>query len=135
MTNSSPVRDVVIIGSGPAGWTAAVYAARADLAPVVIAGSVTAGGALMNTTEVENFPGFPEGVMGPDLMMKMQEQAERFGAETMYDDAIEVELDGPVKTIKTAEGEVLRSRSVILANGSAYRELGVEGEPERVGRG
>src|SRR5690625_1766307 len=135
MTNSSPVRDVVIIGSGPAGWTAAVYAARADLAPVVVAGSVTAGGALMNTTEVENFPGFPEGVMGPDLMMKMQEQAERFGAKTMYDDAVEVELQGDIKTITTAEGEVLRARSVILANGSAYRELGIEGEPERVGRG
>ena len=137
MTTSSPatVQDVIIIGSGPAGWTAALYAARANLAPVIIAGAVTAGGALMNTTEVENFPGFPEGIMGPELMEKMQDQAERFGAETIYDDAVAAELEGEIKTVTTAEGQTLRGHSVILANGSAYRELGVEGEAERVGRG
>ena len=129
------IRDVVIVGSGPAGYTAAVYAARAGLAPVVIAGSVTAGGALMNTTEVENFPGFPEAVMGPDLMEKMREQAEKFGAEVVWDDAERVELDGDVKTIVTGGDETYLARTVILATGSAYRELGLPDEKRLSGRG
>ncbi|WP_313556729.1 NAD(P)/FAD-dependent oxidoreductase, partial [Miniimonas arenae] len=115
------VRDVIIIGSGPSGYTAAVYAARADLKPLVIAGSVTAGGALMNTTEVENFPGFRDGITGPDLMENMSAQAERFGAEIRYDDVTEVTLEGDVKVVTTAEGDVERARTVILATGSAYR--------------
>ena len=129
------LHEVVIIGSGPAGYTAAVYAARANLAPIVVAGAVTAGGALMNTTEVENFPGFPEGVMGPELMERMQGQAEKFGATVVYDDAVSVDLTGEVKTVTTAEGETYRARSVILANGSAYKELGLEGEKTLGGRG
>ena len=133
--DSGRVHEVVIVGSGPAGYTAAIYAARANLAPVVIAGAVTAGGALMNTTEVENFPGFPEGVMGPELMDKMQAQAERFGATVIYDDALSVDLAGDIKTVTTAEGDTYRARSVILANGSAYRELGLRGENEMTGRG
>ncbi|HCX83912.1 MAG TPA: thioredoxin-disulfide reductase, partial [Micrococcales bacterium] len=104
------VRDVIIIGSGPSGYTAAVYAARADLKPLVIAGSVTAGGALMNTTEVENFPGFRDGITGPDLMENMSAQAERFGAEIRYDDVTEVTLEGDVKVVTTAEGDVERAR-------------------------
>ena len=137
MTDSTPttIHEVVVIGSGPAGYTAAIYAARANLAPVVLAGAITAGGALMNTTEVENFPGFPEGVMGPELMEKMQAQAERFGAEVRYDDAVEVELTGEIKTVTTGEGDVLRARAVILANGSAYKELGLSGEQRLTGRG
>ncbi|HLS74538.1 MAG TPA: thioredoxin-disulfide reductase [Actinomycetaceae bacterium] len=135
MTDTSTLHEVVIVGSGPAGYTAAIYAGRANLAPVVIAGAVTAGGALMNTTEVENFPGFPDGVMGPELMDKMQSQAERFGAEVVYDDATSVDLAGDVKTVTTAEGDVYRARSVILANGSAYKELGLEGEKSLTGRG
>ena len=131
----STLHEVVIIGSGPAGYTAAIYAARANLAPVVIAGAVTAGGALMNTTEVENFPGFPEGVMGPELMERMQGQAEKFGATVVYDDAVSVDLTGKVKTVTTAEGETYRARAVILANGSAYKELGLEGEKTLGGRG
>ncbi len=131
----STLHEVVIIGSGPAGYTAAIYAARANLAPVVIAGAVTAGGALMNTTEVENFPGFPEGVMGPELMEKMQQQAEKFGATVVYDDAVSVDLTGDVKVVTTAEEETYRARSVILANGSAYKELGLEGEKTLGGRG
>ncbi|QAY63986.1 thioredoxin-disulfide reductase [Xylanimonas allomyrinae] len=129
------IHDVVIVGSGPAGYTAAVYAARAGLAPVVVAGSVTAGGALMNTTEVENFPGFPEAVMGPDLMDKMREQAERFGAEVVWDDAESVDLTGDVKRILTGGGETYLARAVILATGSAYRELGLEDEKRLSGRG
>ncbi|MEE6281688.1 thioredoxin-disulfide reductase [Georgenia sunbinii] len=132
---STTTHEVVIIGSGPAGYTAAIYSARANLAPVVLAGAITAGGALMNTTEVENFPGFPEGVMGPELMEKMQGQAERFGAEVRYDDAVSVELAGDVKVVTTGEGDVLRARSVILANGSAYKELGLSGEQKLTGRG
>ena len=128
------IADVVIVGSGPAGYTAAVYTARAGLNPIVLAGSVTAGGALMNTTEVENFPGFPEGIMGPDLMMKMQEQAERFGAQVRYEDVTAVDLSGEVKTVEV-DGEVIHTRSVILATGSAYRELGLEGEKTYAGRG
>lgn len=128
------IADVVIVGSGPAGYTAAVYTARAGLRPIVLAGSVTAGGALMNTTEVENFPGFPEGIMGPDLMMKMQEQAERFGAQVRYEDVTAVDLSGEVKTVEV-DGEVIHTRCIILATGSAYRELGLEGEKTFAGRG
>lgn len=129
------VRDIVIVGSGPAGYTAAVYAARAGLSPLVIAGSVTAGGALMNTTEVENFPGFPTGVLGPDLMENMQQQAERFGAEVLWDDVTEVDLTGPVKTLTTGGGSTVQAWAVILATGSAYRELGLEDEKRLSGRG
>ncbi|MDO5721697.1 MAG: thioredoxin-disulfide reductase [Actinomycetaceae bacterium] len=128
------IHDVIIVGSGPAGYTAAIYTARAGLNPIVLAGSVTAGGALMNTTDVENFPGFPEGVMGPDLMTKMQEQAERFGAQVRYEDVTAVSLDGAVKTVEV-DDEVLQARAVILATGSAYRELGLEGEKTYAGRG
>jgi thioredoxin reductase (NADPH) len=131
----TPVRDIVIVGSGPAGYTAAIYAARAGLAPFVIAGSVTAGGALMNTTDVENFPGFPDGILGPDLMDNLQKQAERFGAEVLWDDVTEVDLAGPVKTVTTGGGEVVRARAVILATGSAYRELGLDDEKRMSGRG
>jgi thioredoxin reductase (NADPH) len=131
----SDVRNVIIIGSGPAGYTAAVYAARASLQPVIIEGAVTAGGALMNTTDVENFPGFPEGIMGPDLMDKMRAQAERFGAELVTDDVVDVSLEGDVKTVTTGEGTTYAARSVILAMGSAYRELGLPGEKELSGHG
>ena len=133
MTDS--VRDLVIVGSGPAGYTAAIYAARAGLAPVVVAGSVTAGGALMNTTEVENFPGFVDGVLGPDLMETMRKQAERFGAEIRYDDVTEVSLAGPVKTVVTGGGDTFLARAVILATGSAYRELGLPDEKRLSGHG
>ena len=129
------VRDVIIVGSGPAGYTAAVYAARANLAPLVFEGSVTAGGALMNTTDVENFPGFPEGVMGPELMMNMREQAERFGAELVRDDVVEVNLAGPVKSVTDGDGAVHRARTVILAMGSAYRQLGLPDEQRLSGHG
>jgi thioredoxin reductase (NADPH) len=129
------VENVVVIGSGPAGYTAAVYTARAGLAPVVVAGSVTAGGALMNTTEVENFPGFAEGIQGPELMDTMQSQAERFGARILFEDAAAVDLTGPVKRITLADGAVLEARAVILATGSAYRELGLEEEKRLSGHG
>ena len=129
------IHDIVIVGSGPAGYTAAVYAARAGLAPVVVAGSVTAGGALMNTTEVENFPGFPTGIQGPDLMEAMREQAEKFGAQVLWDDVEQVELAGPVKTVVTGGGQTFRTRAVILATGSAYRELGLPAEKKLSGRG
>ena len=131
----SEIRDVIIIGSGPAGYTAAVYAARAGLAPNVIAGSVTAGGALMTTTEVENFPGFVDGVQGPELMESMRAQAERFGAEIVYDDAVRLELDGDVKTIETGAGMTYRARAVILTMGSAYRKLGLPEEERLSGHG
>ena len=130
----SEVRNVIIIGSGPTGYTAAVYAARASLHPLVFEGSVTAGGALMNTTEVENFPGFRDGIMGPALMDEMRAQAERFGAELIPDDVVEVDLTGDIKIVRTADGE-FRARSVILATGSGYRKLGLPREEELSGRG
>ena len=132
---ASDVRNVIIIGSGPAGYTAAVYAARANLAPLVFEGSVTAGGALMNTTEVENFPGFPDGIMGPDLMDNMRAQAERFGAELVRDDVESVELEGDVKVVVDSEGGRHEARTVILAMGSAYRELGLPDEKRLSGHG
>ena len=131
----SEVRQVIIVGSGPAGYTAAVYAARANLRPLVFEGAVTGGGALMNTTEVENFPGFPEGVMGPDLMMQMRAQAERFGAELVADDVVALDLSGDLKTVTAGEGGVYRAHTVILAMGSAYRELGLPDEKRLSGRG
>ena len=131
---TSDVRDVIVIGSGPAGYTAAVYAARAGLAPLVFEGAVTAGGALMNTTEVENYPGFRDGIMGPVLMDEMRAQAERFGAELVADDVIEVDLVGDVKVVRTDEGS-FSARAVILAMGSGYRKLGVEGEDRLSGHG
>lgn len=129
------MRQVVIIGSGPAGYTAAIYAARANLAPLVVASSVEFGGDLMNTTDVDNFPGFPDGVMGPDLMSKMQAQAERFGAEIVYDDVVSVELDGPVKKLSLGNGDVVEAASVIVATGSAYRKLGIPDEDRLSGYG
>ena len=131
----SEIRDVIIIGSGPSGYTAAIYAARADLKPLIFEGALEAGGALMNTTDVENFPGFPEGIMGPDLMANLRAQAERFGAEIVTDDIVEADLTGPVKTVTDAEGGVHRAKAVILAMGSGYRRLGVPGEDELSGRG
>ena len=133
MSETQP-RNVIIIGSGPSGYTAAVYAARANLNPLVFEGSVTAGGALMNTTEVENFPGFRDGIMGPALMDEMRAQAERFGAELVTDDVTEVDLTGDIKTVKTFDG-TFTARSVILATGSAYRKLGLPREDELSGRG
>jgi len=131
----SDTRNVIIIGSGPAGYTAAIYAARAGLEPLVIAGSITAGGALMNTTEVENFPGFVEGIQGPELMETLKAQAERFGAEVLFDDVVEASLEGDIKTVKTGIGKELSAKSVILAMGSAYRELGLEDEKRLSGKG
>jgi len=131
----SDVRTVIIIGSGPAGYTAAVYAARANLRPLLIEGSVTAGGALMNTTDVENFPGFRDGIMGPDLMDNMRAQAERFGAEIITDDVSAVDLHGDAKTVTTGDSGVFTARSIILAMGSAYRELGLPDEKRLSGRG
>ena len=128
------IHDVVIVGSGPAGYTAAIYAARAQLRPVILAGSVTAGGALMNTTEVENYPGFIEGIMGPELMNQMQEQAERFGAEIRYEDVTALELEGDVKRITTSDG-VYEARTVIISTGSEYRHLGIDGEERLSGHG
>jgi thioredoxin reductase (NADPH) len=130
----SETRNVIIIGSGPSGYTAAVYAARASLQPLVFEGSVTAGGALMNTTEVENFPGFRDGIMGPQLMDEMRAQAERFGAELIADDVVEVDLTGDVKVVRTAT-DTYTARSVILATGSGYRKLGLPREEELSGRG
>ncbi len=130
-----PIRELVIVGSGPAGYTAAIYAGRAGLAPLVVAGSVTAGGALMNTTEVENFPGFPAGIQGPELMENLQGQAERFGAEVLWDDATSLSLTGPVKEVTVSDGTTYRAKAVILATGSAYRELGLDDEKRLSGRG
>ena len=132
---SQTIHDLVIIGSGPAGYTAAIYAGRAQLATIVLEGAVTAGGALMNTTEVENFPGFPEGIMGPALMENMRAQAERFGAQLITDDAVEVQLDGEIKTVVTGNGDTFQARAVILATGSGYRELGLPKEKELSGHG
>ncbi len=129
------MREVIIIGSGPAGYTAAVYAARANLRPVVFEGSVTAGGALMTTTEVENYPGFPQGIMGPDLMDAMRAQAEKFGAEMVRDDVVEMSLGGPVKSVTDGEGRTWWARAVVLAMGSAYKELGLPDEKRLAGRG
>jgi thioredoxin reductase (NADPH) len=134
-TVSEEIRNLIIIGSGPAGYTAAVYAARANLAPLLFEGAVTAGGALMNTTEVENFPGFRDGIMGPELMENMRAQAERFGAEIITDDVESVSLDGDVKTVVDAEGTTYRAYAVILAMGSAYRELGLPDEKRLSGHG
>jgi thioredoxin reductase (NADPH) len=132
---STDIREVVIVGSGPAGYTAAIYAARAQLNPVMYEGSVTAGGALMNTTEVENFPGFIDGIMGPDLMDNMRKQAKRFGTELITDDVVEMDLTGDVKIIKDGSGNTVKAKAVILAMGSAYREIGLENEKRLSGRG
>lgn len=129
------IRELVIVGSGPAGYTAAIYAARAQLNPLVYEGAVAAGGALMNTTEVENFPGFINGVMGPDLMDSMREQANRFGAELITDDVVEMDLKGEIKTLKDGAGNTVQAKTVILATGSAYREIGLENEKRLSGRG
>ncbi len=131
----SEIRDVIIIGSGPAGYTAAVYTARANLKPLLFEGALTAGGALMNTTEVENFPGFAEGIMGPDLMLAMRAQAARFGAEIITDDVAEVDLTGQIKSVTDSSGTVYQARSVILAMGSGYRRLGLPDEDRLSGRG
>ena len=131
----SDVREVVIVGSGPAGYTAAIYASRAQLSPLMYEGSVTAGGALMNTTEVENFPGFVDGVMGPDLMDSMRKQAARFGTELITDDIVEMDLSGEIKILKDGSGNTVKAKSVILAMGSAYREIGLVNEKRLSGRG
>ena len=132
---SEKIHDLVIVGSGPAGYTAGIYAARAQLEPVLYEGSVTAGGALMNTTEVENFPGFPEGVMGPDLMDSLKAQCEKFGTKLVRDDIVDMQLKGDIKTLTDCSGNVLNARSVILATGSAYKEIGLENEKRLSGRG
>lgn len=132
---SQDIHDVIIIGSGPAGYTAAIYAARAQLKPIVFEGAVTAGGALMNTTEVENFPGFPEGVMGPALMENMRAQAVKFGANLITDDVTKADLAGDVKTVVDGEGREYQAHSIILATGSSYRELGIENEKRLSGHG
>ena len=129
------VHELVIVGSGPAGYTAGVYAARAQLDPVLYEGSVTAGGALMNTTEVENFPGFKDGIMGPDLMDQMRKQASRFGAQLVTDDITEMKLDSDIKVLKDGSGNTIKSRAVILAMGSAYKEIGLKNEKRLSGRG
>jgi thioredoxin reductase (NADPH) len=129
------MREVIIIGSGPAGYTAAIYAARAQLNPLMIASSVEPGGELMKTTEVENFPGFPDGLMGPDLMANFQAQAERFGTEILFDDVVEVNLKGDVKKVKTGGGQEFEAKAVIIATGAAYRELGLPKEKELSGHG
>ncbi len=134
-TTPGDVRNVIIVGSGPAGYTAAVYAARANLNPLVFEGSVTAGGALMNTTDVENFPGFRDGIMGPELMDNMRNQAERFGAELVADDAIKLDLTGPVKIVTDSAGTEHRALAVILAMGSGYRKLGIPDEDRLSGHG
>jgi thioredoxin reductase (NADPH) len=131
----SDTRNVIIVGSGPAGYTAAIYAARAGLEPLVVAGSVTAGGALMNTTEVENFPGFVEGIQGPELMETLQAQAERFGAEVYFDDVTQMSLEGDVKTVTTGMGKTFSAKAIILSTGSAYRELGLDDEKRLSGKG
>ncbi|XKG43722.1 thioredoxin-disulfide reductase [Arthrobacter luteolus] len=129
------IRDVIIVGSGPSGYTAAIYTARANLKPLLIASSVTAGGELMNTTDVENFPGFPEGIMGPDLMAGLEKQADRFGTEILFEDVTSVDLTGDIKKVTIGTGETFLARSVIISTGSAYRELGLEDEKRLSGRG
>ncbi len=129
------VHELVIVGSGPAGYTAGVYAARAQLDPVLYEGSVTAGGALMNTTEVENFPGFKDGIMGPDLMDQMRKQSSRFGAQLVTDDITEMKLDSDVKVLTDGSGNTIKARAVILAMGSAYKEIGLKNEKRLSGRG
>ncbi|GAA4415746.1 thioredoxin-disulfide reductase [Georgenia halophila] len=129
------MHDIVIIGSGPAAWTAAIYAARAALHPVLVASSVEVGGELMNTTEVENYPGFPEGITGPELMAKLQAQAERFGTEVVYEDVVAVDLDGPVKRVSLADGTEYDTATLVYATGSAYRKLGLPEEQALSGRG
>jgi thioredoxin reductase (NADPH) len=129
------VRNLIVVGSGPAGYTAAIYAARANLNPLVFEGAVTAGGSLMNTTEVENFPGFRDGIMGPALMDEMRAQADRFGAELVADDITALDLTGDIKTVTDSEGTVHRAHAVILATGSAYRKLHLDGEDRLSGRG
>jgi thioredoxin reductase (NADPH) len=131
----SEIRDVIIVGSGPAGYTAAIYAARAQLRPLVFEGSITAGGALINTTEVENFPGFPDGVMGPQLMSQMRDQAERFGAELIPDDIVAMDLTGDIKVVTDTDGTRHQAKTVILAMGSAYRKLGLAEEDRLSGHG
>ena len=131
----SEVRDLVIVGSGPAGYTAAIYASRAQLNPIIYECSVTAGGALMNTTEVENFPGFIDGVMGPDLMESMRKQAQRFGSELITDDIVKMDLVGDIKTLVDGSGNTIKAKSVILAMGSAYREIGLVNEKRLSGHG
>ena len=131
----SEVRNVIIVGSGPAGYTAAVYAARAQLNPLLFEGAVTAGGALMNTTEVENFPGFEDGIMGPQLMENMRAQAVRFGAEMITDDITEINVDGEIKSVTDGAGNVHQARTLILAMGSGYRELGLPNEKQLSGHG
>lgn len=135
MPEENQVREVIIIGSGPAGFTAGIYTARAGLNPLLIASSVEIGGELMKTTEVENFPGFPDGLQGPELMANFQAQAERFGTEIMYEDVVEVELKGDVKIVKTGNGQSFEAKTVILATGAAYRELGLPREKELSGHG
>jgi len=134
MSNES-VRDVIIVGSGPAGYTAALYAARADLKPLVFEGEIDAGGALMTTTDVENFPGFRDAIMGPELMDNMRAQAERFGAEMITEDIIEMDLTGDIKKLKDGYGNLYQARTVILAMGSGYRKLGIEDEDRLSGHG
>jgi len=131
----SEVHELVIVGSGPAGYTAAIYAARAQLTPILYEGSVTAGGALMNTTDVENFPGFPEGVMGPDLMDSLRKQCERFGTKLVTDDIVSMDLSSEIKVLTDGSGNTLKAKSVILATGSAYKEIGLVNEKRLSGRG
>jgi thioredoxin reductase (NADPH) len=133
--SSDAIREVVIVGSGPAGYTAAIYASRAQLSPLLYEGSVTAGGALMNTTEVENFPGFRKGIMGPELMEEMRNQALRFDTEIVTDDIVSMDLRGEIKSVTDGSGKVTKARSVILAMGSAYKEIGLENEKRLSGRG
>ena len=135
LTAVGDVRNLIIVGSGPAGYTAAVYAARAQLNPLVFEGSVTAGGALMNTTDVENYPGFADGIMGPQLMEEMRKQAERFGAELVTDDVTSVDLNGDIKTVTDGSGNTHSAHAVVLAMGSGYRELGLENEKRLSGHG
>lgn len=131
----SEVNDLVIVGSGPAGYTAAIYAARAQLKPIIYEGAVTAGGALMNTTEVENFPGFATGVMGPELMESMRKQVDRFGAKIITDDIVSMKLSGEIKELTDGSGNTIKSKAVILAMGSAYKEIGLPNEKRLSGRG